>query len=72
MALDSIAVVVIGGTSLMGGEGSVWRSAIGLLIVAVLTNLLDSLAVDSNYQLVIKGTIVIAAVALDAFARSRR
>ena len=72
MALDSIAVVVIGGTSLMGGEGSVWRSAIGLLIVAVLTNLLDSLAVDSNYQLVIKGTIVIVAVALDAFARSRR
>ncbi|MEP7457297.1 ABC transporter permease [Phyllobacterium sp. SB3] len=72
MALDSIAVVVIGGTSLMGGEGSVWGSAIGLLIVAVLTNLLDSLAVDSNYQLVIKGTIVVAAVALDAFARSRR
>jgi ribose transport system permease protein len=72
MALDSIAVVVIGGTSLMGGEGSIWRSAVGLLIVAVLTNLLDSLAVDSNYQLVIKGSIVVAAVALDAFARSRR
>ncbi|NUB45833.1 ABC transporter permease [Fertoebacter nigrum] len=72
MALDSIAVVVIGGTSLMGGEGAVWRSAIGLLIVAVLTNLLDSLAVDSNYQLVIKGTIVVAAVALDAYARLRR
>lgn len=72
MALDAIAVVVIGGTSLMGGEGSVWRSAIGLLIVAVLTNLLDSLAVDSNYQLVIKGTIVVTAVALDALARSRR
>lgn len=72
MALDSIAVVVIGGTSLMGGEGSIWRSAVGLLIVAVLTNLLDSLAVDSNYQLVIKGSIVVAAVALDAFARSHR
>jgi ribose transport system permease protein len=72
MALDAIAVVVIGGTSLLGGEGAVWRSAIGLLIVAVLTNLLDSLAVDSNIQLVIKGTIVIAAVGLDAFARSRR
>ena len=72
MALDAIAVVVIGGTSLLGGEGSVWRSAIGLLIVAVLTNLLDSLAVDSNFQLVIKGTIVIAAVGLDAYARSRR
>ncbi|TGT54061.1 ABC transporter permease [Mesorhizobium sp. M00.F.Ca.ET.170.01.1.1] len=72
MALDAIAVVVIGGTSLMGGEGAIWRSAIGLLIVAVLTNLLDSLAIDSNYQLVIKGAIVVAAVALDAYARTRR
>ena len=72
MALDAIAVVVIGGTSLLGGEGAVWRTAVGLLILAVLTNLLDSLAVDPNVQLVVKGTIVIAAVALDAFARSRR
>jgi ribose transport system permease protein len=72
MALDAIAVVVIGGTSLLGGEGAVWRTAVGLLIVAVLTNLLDSLAVDANYQLVIKGTIVVAAVALDAAVRRLR
>ncbi len=72
MSLDAIAVVVIGGTSLLGGEGAVWRTAIGVLIVAVLTNLLDSLAVDANYQLVIKGVIVIAAVALDARVRAGR
>jgi ribose transport system permease protein len=72
MALDAIAIVVIGGTSLLGGEGAVWRTVIGMLIVAVLTNLLDSLAVDANYQLVIKGVIVIAAVALDARVRSAR
>jgi len=72
MALDSIAIVVIGGTSLLGGEGAVWRTVIGMLIVAVLTNLLDSLAVDANYQLVIKGVIVIAAVALDARVRAAR
>ncbi|MER9296823.1 ABC transporter permease [Mesorhizobium sp. M0621] len=72
MALDAIAVVVIGGTSLLGGEGSIWRTAIGLLIVAVLTNLLDSLAISSHYQLVIKGTIVIGAVAVDSLIRSRR
>jgi len=72
MALDAIAIVVIGGTSLLGGEGAIWRTAIGMLIVAVLTNLLDSLAVDANYQLVIKGVIVIAAVALDARVRAAR
>lgn len=72
MALDAIAVVVIGGTLLLGGEGSIWQTAIGLLIIAVLTNLLDSLAVDANYQLLTKGVIVIGAVALDALVRTRR
>jgi ribose transport system permease protein len=72
MALDAIAVVVIGGTSLLGGEGAVWRTVVGLLILAVLTNLLDSLAVNPNVQLVVKGVIVIGAVALDGYARSRR
>ena len=72
MALDAIAIVVIGGTSLLGGEGAAWRTTIGLLIVAVLANLLDSLAVDANYQLVIKGVIVIGAVALDARVRATR
>ena len=72
IALDSIAVVVIGGTSLSGGRGSVAQTAVGLMLVAVLTNLLDSLAVSANYQLLIKGTIVVAAVALDAISRRNR
>lgn len=72
VALDAIAIVVIGGTSLLGGEGAVWRTAVGLLILAVLTNLLDSQAVDPNSQLIIKGVIVIAAVAIDAYARRTR
>jgi ribose transport system permease protein len=72
MSLDAIAIVVVGGTSLLGGEGKMWRTAVGLLILATLTNLFDSLAVSTSYQLVVKGTIVIAAVALDLFARSRR
>lgn len=72
IALDSIAIVVIGGTSLLGGEGTMWRTAIGLTILAILTNVFDSLAVSTSYQLVIKGTIVVAAVAFDVFARSRR
>lgn len=72
MSLDAIAIVVVGGTSLLGGEGKMWRTAVGLLILATLTNLFDSLAISTSYQLVVKGTIVIAAVALDLFARSRR
>jgi ribose transport system permease protein len=72
VALDSIAIVVIGGTSLLGGEGAMWRTAVGLLIIATLTNIFDSLAISNNYQLVVKGAIVIGAVALDIFARSRQ
>jgi len=72
LALDAIAVVVIGGTSLLGGEGTMWRTAVGLLIIATLTNVFDSLAVNTNYQLVAKGLIVIAAVALDIYARRMR
>lgn len=72
IALDSIAIVVIGGTSLLGGEGTMWRTAIGLLIIATLTNVFDSLAINNNYQLVAKGVIVIGAVALDIYARQMR
>lgn len=72
LALDSIAIVVIGGTSLFGGEGAVWRTAVGLLILAVLSNLFDSYAVQSSTQEIIKGSIVVGAVGLDAMARSRR
>jgi ribose transport system permease protein len=57
---------------LLGGEGAIWRTAIGLLIIAILTNIFDSLAVSTNYRLVVKGTIVIAAVAWDLYARSLR
>ena len=69
MSLDAIAVVIIGGTSLFGGAGAVWRTAIGLLLLAVLTNIFDALALDSNFQAVIKGTIIVGAVALDAYSR---
>ena len=71
MSLDAIAIVIIGGTSLFGGSGAVWRTAIGLLLLAVLTNIFDALALDSNFQSLIKGVIIIGAVALDAFSRRR-
>lgn len=72
VALDAIAIVVIGGTSLTGGQGAMWRSVIGLLLLATLSNVFNSLAVSSNFQLLVKGMIIVGAVALDVFVRSRR
>lgn len=69
LALQAIAIVVIGGTSLLGGEGSVIRTAVGLLIIATLDNLFFSLALDSNWQSITQGAIIIAAVGLDQLAR---
>lgn len=71
VALDAIAVVVVGGTSLMGGEGAVWRTAVGLLILAILNNLFFSLSVEPAWQLVAKGAIIAGAVALDVFVRGQ-
>lgn len=67
IALDAIAAVVIGGTSLYGGEGAMWRTAVGVLILATLNNLFSSLAVETPVQNVIKGAVVIAAVALETY-----
>jgi ribose transport system permease protein len=71
MSLDAIAIVLVGGTSLPGGEGKMRRTAEGVLILSTLTYLFDSLTVSTSYQLVVRGVIVIAAVALDSFERSR-
>lgn len=71
LALDAIAIVVIGGTSLLGGEGAVWRSAVGLLILATLTNVFYSLNVSQHWQLIAKGGIVVAAVTFDAISRRK-
>lgn len=72
IALEAIAAVVIGGTSLLGGEGAVWRSAVGLLVIAFITNLCQSKGLDINVESVLTGVIIIGAVWLDASARSRR
>nr|WP_255702218.1 ribose ABC transporter permease [Salinicola sp. DM10] len=67
--LDAIAAVVIGGTSLAGGVGRVSGTLIGALLIGVMNNGLDLLGVESYYQQVIKGGLIVAAVMLD---RSRK
>ncbi len=63
--LDVIAAVVIGGTSLMGGRGSVWGTLIGALLIGVINNGMNLLGISAYFQLVVKGIIIIGAVLLD-------
>ncbi len=65
--LDAIAAVVIGGTSLAGGRGSIAGTVLGCLIIGVLNNGLALLNVSPFWQQVIKGLVIVAAVALDRF-----
>jgi ribose transport system permease protein len=69
--LDVITVVVVGGTALTGGEGAMWRTAVGIAILAVLGNAFDRLQVDTFWQLVIKGGIIVAAIAADSYSKRR-
>ena len=64
MELDVIAVVVIGGTSLAGGRGTIIGTVIGALIVGILTNILGLRNVDANAQLMLKAVIIVLAVVL--------
>ncbi|MHB8971214.1 MAG: ABC transporter permease [Pirellulaceae bacterium] len=63
--LDVIASVVIGGTSLQGGRGSVWGTLLGALLIGTINNGMNLLMISSYYQLVVKGVIIVAAVLLD-------
>ena len=66
MELDSIAAVIIGGTPLSGGHGSIIGTVVGCLIVGSINNGLNLLNVDSNWQLIAKGLLILGAIILDA------
>ena len=69
--LDAIAATVIGGTSLLGGEGTVLGTLIGALIMAVLRNGLNLLGVSSFIQQVVIGSVIIVAVLIDMWLKRR-
>ena len=70
--LTVIASVVIGGTSLFGGSGSIFGTVVGAILIGVLLNGLVLLNVSSYIQQIIIGVIIVLAVAFDTFAKSRR
>ncbi|CDG39278.1 MULTISPECIES: ABC transporter permease subunit [Asaia] len=65
--LDAIAAVILGGTSFVGGIGSIWGTLVGALLIAVLTNGLILIGVSDIWQFIVKGLVIIVAVALDRF-----
>jgi D-xylose transport system permease protein len=71
MELDAIAAAVIGGTSLLGGQGTVWGALLGALVMASLDNGMSLLNTESFWQPIIKGGILVAAVAVDMIGRRR-
>ncbi|MDQ6525356.1 ABC transporter permease [Nocardioides sp. LHD-245] len=66
-----IAAVVVGGTSIAGGSGAVWRTVVGAVFIAMIGNGLNLNQIDPIYQRIILGVVILLAVALDATARRR-
>jgi ribose transport system permease protein len=67
-----LAAIVLGGTSLRGGAGAIWRTVLGVLMLAMIGNGLNLLAIDPVYQQIVQGVIVVSAVAVDAWAQRSR
>jgi ribose transport system permease protein len=72
LAFTVLAGVVVGGTSILGGEGAIWRTVVGVLFIALVGNGFDLLGVNPLYQQITLGVILLLAVGLDAWTRARR
>jgi ribose transport system permease protein len=70
--LDAIAAVVLGGTSLSGGVGTVWGTVIGALIIGLMNNGLTILGLSSFWQYVAKGAVIVLAVMLDKWRHQQQ
>ena len=71
LALLAIAGVALGGTSIFGGVGSVWRTVLGVLMLGIITNGFDLLAVPDYWQNVVRGILIILAVSISVVADRR-
>ena len=69
--MQAITAAVIGGASLSGGRGGIWGTLIGAVIIGVLNNALNLLQVNSYYQNIVTGAVVLVAVLFDRFIQTR-
>ena len=65
--MDAIAAVVLGGTSMAGGSGSISGTVIGVLIIAILNNVMNLYGIDASWQYIVKGIVIMIAVFIDYF-----
>lgn len=72
LTITAIAATVIGGTSIMGGEGAIWRAVVGVLILVLIGNGFNLLGISAIYQEVVQGVLILLAVVLDQVFRRRR
>ncbi len=70
--LSAIAAAVIGGTSILGGEGAIWRGMIGVLLLTLISNGFNLLGWDTTFQLVVQGCLILAAIIMDRYIRKQR
>src|ERR1700712_1448820 len=70
--LDSISAVVVGGTSLFGGQGGIGNTIIGLFVLGILNNGLDHINIDSFLKILIRGLVLLVALAVNVYAQRMR
>ncbi len=70
--LDAISAVVVGGTSLFGGQGGIGNTIVGLFVLGVLNNGLDHIKIDSFLKILIRGLILLAALIINVYAQKLR
>ena len=69
--LTAISAAVVGGTSIFGGDGAVWRGFMGILLLALIGNGFDLLNINTTYQQIVQGGLILLAVAADQLLRRR-
>jgi ribose transport system permease protein len=71
MELTAISAAVVGGTSILGGDGAVWRGFLGVMLLAIIGNGFNLLDVDTTYQQIVYGGLILIGVAADQLFRRR-
>jgi ribose transport system permease protein len=69
VTFEAITAIVVGGTSIYGGQGAIWRTVLGVLFLGMIGNGFNLLNIDPTYQSILQGGIIVSAVAVDAWAK---